>query len=139
MGIGKDLCDLGLHVSHCFNKVSTISARAYPLACLYFQIVQDLNLLENIPDHLTLGVSLTVVVQYNERFKESNGNILEGVYVLTSVVYMLNGSGCPFHTLVVFPNSFVLGFKAFHIQAPILLPVKSLDTSPYLAIKATSL
>ena len=63
-----------------------MGVRSYPLACLYLPIVRDLNLIEHLPDHLTLGVSLTVVVQYRERFEESSGKLLEGVGVLTSVV-----------------------------------------------------
>ena len=63
-----------------------MGARAYLLACLYLPIVRDLNLIEHLPDHLTLGVSLTVVVQYSERLEESSGKLLKGVGVLTSVV-----------------------------------------------------
>ena len=113
--------------------------RVYPLACLYFSIVQNLNLLEHISDHFTLGVSLAVVVQYRERFEESSGKILKGVHVITSLVCIFNGSGYPGYALVGLPNSFVVSSKDFHSQAPILLPVKYLDPCPSLAVKAAGL
>ena len=42
--------------------------------------------------------------------------------MLTSVVCIFNGSGWPGCAIVGFPNSFVVIYKTFHSQEPILLP-----------------